>query len=906
MLDEIEARDGARPAWLSSIGARVAKGETALGAPETWTDALKSAVGLISNSGFPMFLVWGPDQTLVYNDAYAPILADKHPAALGASFWSVWPEVRDQIEPVIEAAFAGRPSFFENLEVTLLRAGAPGRAWFTFSYSPVYDSDGAIPGVLCVCMETTSAVLALATQRAREEVDARQRFLDRLTAETAHLADADELLATTTRMVGEHLQVSVCAYADMDDDQDAFTIRGDWSAPGSPTIVGRYKLAAFGRMAVENLSRGLPLVINDNLKEIAPEEAATFQAIGISATICMPLVKEGRLRALMAIHHRAPHVWTDGELALIREVTERSWAHVERVGAEAELRASEEQLRLITDAVPVLISYIDADHRYRFMNRGYEAWFGRPIEELQGKHLSEVLGREPYETARPRLEEALSGQRVSFQTEMDYKDAGRRVIQAEYVPHLAPSGKVLGVHALVSDITERAAAEREVLESRAELARRLNAIPQMVWSTRPDGHHDFFNDRWYEFTGVERGDTDGGGWIDVFHPDDWTRALERWTHSLETGDIYEIEYRLRHRSGDFRWVLGRALPIRDEDGRIVRWMGTCTDIDELKRTADELQRTSALLKLISDSTPDLVYAKDRESRLIYVNPAAAGVIGRPIEQLIGHSDLEWADDKAQAQAIVENDRQVMREGAVLDVDEVFTSPDGRTRTFRSLKAPLRSPSGEVIGLVGMTSDITERLLAVERERLLAREVDHRAKNLLTIVQSIIRLTPRHDAESFVHAVENRIHALSRVHGLLATNRWDGAELAVLVREELAAFAAARPERVTISGEDVRLGPEAAQGLAMILHELTTNAAKYGALSTASGRLAISWRRDGDDLVLQWTESGGPAVSPPRRRGFGSQLMVGTVERQLHGKVEMTWESAGLNVRIRVPTTSPEY
>jgi signal transduction histidine kinase/CheY-like chemotaxis protein/PAS domain-containing protein len=187
---------------------------------------------------------------------------------------------------------------------------------------------------------TRTAVERARTQAALAASEARLRFLDDLGRQTAKSVDADDILAITTRMVGEHLDVSVCAYADMDDDEDGFTIRGDWAAPGSQSIVGHYSLGDFGAMAVKNLGAGEPLIINNVHVDIAPEEAATFQAIGISATICMPLVKEGRLTALMAIHDKAPRQWTAAELAMIREVTDRSWAHVERVGSEAELRAS--------------------------------------------------------------------------------------------------------------------------------------------------------------------------------------------------------------------------------------------------------------------------------------------------------------------------------------------------------------------------------------------------------------------------------------------------------------------------------------------------------------------------------------------------------------------------------------
>ena len=112
-------------------------------------------------------------------------------------------------------------------------------------------------------------------------------------------------------------------------------------------------------------------------------------------------------------------------------------------------------------------------------------------------------------------------------------------------------------------------------------------MPQIIWSTLPDGYHDYYNRGWYEFTGVPQGSTDGEGWNGMFHPDDQPRAWERWSHSLATGEPYEIEYRLRHHSGEYRWTLGRAAPLRNEAGEIVRWIGTCTDIDQGKRQAEE-------------------------------------------------------------------------------------------------------------------------------------------------------------------------------------------------------------------------------------------------------------------------------------------------------------------------------
>jgi PAS domain S-box-containing protein len=124
---------------------------------------------------------------------------------------------------------------------------------------------------------------------------------------------------------------------------------------------------------------------------------------------------------------------------------------------------------------------------------------------------------------------------------------------------------------------------RKQQQSESQFRAVTDSMPQMVWSTLPDGFHDYYNARWYEFTGVAAGSTDGEGWSGMFHPDDQGRAWTRWRHSLATGEPYEIEYRLRHRSGVYRWTLGRAMAIRDESGEIARWFGTCTDIDDLKR-----------------------------------------------------------------------------------------------------------------------------------------------------------------------------------------------------------------------------------------------------------------------------------------------------------------------------------
>lgn len=181
-----------------------------------------------------------------------------------------------------------------------------------------------------------------------------------------------------------------------------------------------------------------------------------------------------------------------------------------------------------------------------------------------------------------------------------------------YSPVFETGGDVGGVLCIVNETTERVLSEQRLRESEARFQAISNSIDQMVWSTRPDGFHDYFNDRWYAFTGVPVGSTDGEGWNDIFHAEDRDRAWQVWRHSLETGAPYQIEYRLRHHSGTYRWVLGRAQPVRDENGQITRWYGTCTDIQEIVNAREVMVRSQeALEQAVAERTAELMAAETR-------------------------------------------------------------------------------------------------------------------------------------------------------------------------------------------------------------------------------------------------------------------------------------------------------
>jgi PAS domain S-box-containing protein len=328
------------------------------------------------------------------------------------------------------------------------------------------------------------------------------------------------------------------------------------------------------------------------------------------------------------------------------------------------------------------------------------------------------------------------------------------------------------------------ASEARVADSEQRFRTLADTMPQMVWSTLPDGFHDYYNARWYDFTGMPDGSTDGEGWNGMFHADDQDRAWARWRHSLATGEPYQIEYRLRHRDGTYRWVLGRALPIRDAEGNITRWFGTCTDIHEQKLALEERE----------------IVSQELSHRIKNIFAVISGLIA-----------------------------------------------------FAARSHP---------GFGGIASDLRDRITALGRAHDFVRP---------------------HSPQSRPKARQDSLHGL--LGDLFEPYRGDqdGA-------------------RIQVIGDDVPVDDRSATPLALLFHELATNAAKYGALSIPTGHVELAVHRADSEMVkLFWQEKGGPKLeATPDHSGFGSQLVELSAVRQLGGKVRRDWQRDGLVVTIEVP------
>ncbi|MBS9476375.1 response regulator [Ancylobacter sp. VKM B-3255] len=445
-----------------------------LGPSRNWPPLLARLFDVMLCSPVQIVLFWGPDYLALYNDAYAPTIGSKHPHAFGRPASEGWSELWDDLRPLLDQVrLTGEPVYARDRPFFIERHGYLEEVNFDIAYSAVREVDGSIAGVLCIVSETTERMRAERQLRANE---ARLSFLDSLSRETVLSADANAIMDTSTRMLGQRLGGVSCSYADVEPDGDTITVRGEWTGPGAHSVIGQYRLSQFGETVARTLRAGQPLTLNHVREELPRELSALFTELGIVATASIPLVKDGRLTALMSVNYAAPHRWTPDELALLSEVAERSWAHIERVRAEERARAEAERARLaITAAAIGTWDYQPALDLLKWDARCKEL-FGLPPDAEVSYAGSFLAGLHPEdrERAAAAVENALS---TGADYNIEFRTIGLRDGKQRW---LAATGSRLQIddHPLrfmgtVIDITQRKRTEAELQALNATLERRV-------------------------------------------------------------------------------------------------------------------------------------------------------------------------------------------------------------------------------------------------------------------------------------------------------------------------------------------------------------------------------------------------------------------------------------------------
>ncbi len=371
---------------------------------------------------------------------------------------------------------------------------------------------------------------------------------------------------------------------------------------------------------------------------------------------------------------------------------------------------------------------------------------------------------------------------------------------------------------------------------------------------------------------------------------------------MRTLGVVEHEVRLTDEEGAF---LMRIRPYRTVDNVIDGTVITFVDITERER----YQSAKSELAAIVDSSQDAIIGHTFDGTITSWNAGAEKIFGFPADQALG-KPIGILLPETQLDIVPDILKKVKRGERVEHFEIDLQRKDGKRIDVSLTISPIRDSSGNVIAASTVAREFTERKLAEEHKTLLIAELDHRVKNTLTIVASLVSQTAKaaESPEAFADAIEGRIQALSRVHRLLTRSNWDRAELRELVEEELAPYRAENGENIVFGGKhDVVLTPQSTMALAMALHELATNAAKYGALSAEGGRVEVAWKiankKKEPLLSIEWSETGGPRVEPPTRRGFGSELIERALPYQLEAKVQRDFLADGVRCRIEIPLTA---
>nr|WP_315459269.1 MASE1 domain-containing protein [uncultured Sphingorhabdus sp.] len=326
----------------------------------------------------------------------------------------------------------------------------------------------------------------------------------------------------------------------------------------------------------------------------------------------------------------------------------------------------------------------------------------------------------------------------------------------------------------------------------------------------------------------------------------------------------------------------------------------------LATTEAQAKATANMLSAISEACPDLIYAKDLNGRIIYANDATRKLLnGATIADLQKEGEENLYSHRVEYDPIRENDHIVFKTQKTLVAEEIVTDHTGVRRIFRSTKAPLFDSEGALSGLAGVSVDISDMIKIQAREKMLVREVEHRARNLLAVVQGIVALTKADSVADMKSSLSKRIRALATTNGAIAASNWEGAELLDILSNELAPYKSDDGANIVLEGPSTLLEPATAQSVTLIVHELTTNAAKYGCLSASAGKLEVQWSvksvPHGEDVLsLYWRERGGPPVVMPKKEGFGTTVIGVFGQERPGSSVDFAWETDGLHVSLVMP------
>jgi PAS domain S-box-containing protein len=425
----------------------------------------------------------------------------------------------------------------------------------------------------------------------------------------------------------------------------------------------------------------------------------------------------------------------------------------------------------------------------------------------------------------------------------------------------------------------------------------VNALPAAIYTTDSAGHITYYNDAAAHLWG-HRPDLGRSEWCGswrLFWPDGREMSHSECPMAIavkEQRAVRGMEAIAERPDGIRIPFIPFPTPIYNSEGQFIGAVNLLVDITDRKRAEEAIQTLASIV----ESSDDAIVSKNLDGIITSWNKGAERIFGYLAEEIVGRSikTLIPPEYHNEEDAIIE---RIKRGQRVEHYETVRQRKHGSRIDVSLTVSPIRDSHGKIIGASKIARDISERKRTEAQLVLLAREAEHRTKNVLATVQAAVRLTRAKSVDDFRQVIEGRIQALAKVHALFVESRWTGADLRSLIVQELSPYSQERNSRIRIDGPNLVLEPGAAQAMAVAIHELATNATKYGALSGYEGRVEVEWSHTDGHLTIRWSEMGGTAVRPPKRQGFGLRVIESMIKAHFNGGVRFDWRSSGLFCEI---------
>jgi PAS domain S-box-containing protein len=656
--------------------------DTNLGDPGEWPQSLRTTLSILLNSKFPMFLFWGREFICFYNDAYRPSLGNdgKHPSILGMRGEEAWPEIWSIIKPLIDQVMSGgEATWHENQLIPIYRNGKIEDVYWTFSYSPVSDESGNIAGVFVTCNETTEQVLSI-------------NRLEQSEKNFRNLVDIAPFPAALYR--GKDLVIELA-------NEEVLKLWGR-----DKNVIGKTLAKAMPEL------EGQPFL---HLLQEVYSTGKTYEGKEIPAWID----KDGKIE--MVYYNLIYKALYDTE-GKISGILAMGYDVSEQLSARKKVAELEERTRLAVDAA--LFGTFDKNMSTGtsvYSKRLYEI-FGFEVANARPEDFDNRVHPDDAHVVEKANAEALRTGTTHYQFRIILPDKSIRWIDMHGKYFFDESKQPARYIGIASDITEQKASRQRIEESEEKFRSLSNSVPQLVWTANASGEMNYYNEAVFEYTGLTLQDLFGEGWMKIVHPDDREENMRRWLESIGSGKPYLFEHRLQRHDGEYRWQLSRALPQKDAEGKIQMWVGTSTDIDEIKKHD---QQKDDFIKMASHELKTPVTTIKGYVQLL----------------MNTHSD---SSDKLLSSSLSTINRQISKLTKLitdlLDVTRIETGSLQLNKEHFSLNSLV----SEITADIQTTTSTHQLILDLQPDVTIYADLDRISQVLMNLLTNAIKYSPRAD------------------------------------------------------------------------------------------------------------------------------------------------------------------